>query len=439
MSRCECYNALVIRSIQRNSRLLPFLLISLLVMQILDPSRVWSILIAGLGGAWLVSYLWIRSLASGLRIKREVRFGWAQVGDRLEERFTVTNTAPVPALWFEVDDHSELPGYRINRATGVEQHSYNQWRTQGLCTQRGLFRLGPTSLYTSDPFGIYTLTVHNPASTSLVVMPPVVDLPLIQVAPGGRSGEAPPRHNAPDRTVSSGGVREYEPGDSLRYIHWRTSARLDQFYVQLFDGTPAGDWWIVLDLDANVQVGEGWDATEEHGIILAASLADHGLRLRRAVGLIASGRDLIWLPTRSDQNQRWDILRGLAAAKPGEMPLGRVLERLRPAIKGQTSLVIITPNVQGEWIKSLISLVWRGTSPTVLLLDPRTFGSKTQPTQTVELLTQLGITHYMISRDLLDRPEARPGQEGKWEWKVSATGRALPIKMPSDLSWKVLS
>ena len=41
-------------------------------------------------------------LARGLQIQREVRLGWAQVGDRLEERFILINQGRLPALWVEV-------------------------------------------------------------------------------------------------------------------------------------------------------------------------------------------------------------------------------------------------------------------------------------------------------------------------------------------------
>jgi uncharacterized protein (DUF58 family) len=110
-----------------------------------------------------------------------------------------------------------------------------------------------------------------PASLPLLILPPIVHLPHIEVASGGRSGEARPRANVMDQTVSAASVREYVSGDSLRWVHWRTTARLNDFYVRLFDSTPAGDWWILLDMDRDVQIGEGQNATDEHGVILRVS------------------------------------------------------------------------------------------------------------------------------------------------------------------------
>jgi uncharacterized protein (DUF58 family) len=280
-----------------------------------------------------------------------------------------------------------------------------------------------------------------------MVMPPIIPLPQIDVAPGGRTGEARPRSDAPEKTVSSASVREWAPGDSLRWIHWRTTARREEPYVRIFDGTPAGDWWIFLDMDRRVQAGEGWESTTEHSVILAASLADRGLRMRRSVGLVANGKSLVWLAPEEGQNRRWEILRSLAMMNPGDCPLPELLGRSASSIGRRSSLVIITPNTQADWLQPLIHLIWRGAVPTVLLLDPETFQKTADgrppavpPAAVVmSLLAELGVSRYLIGRDLLDRPEARPGQEGQWEWKIMPTGRAVPVRRPTGEVWKSLT
>jgi uncharacterized protein (DUF58 family) len=420
-----------------NTRLLPALVGLLVVLQLVVPYRGWVMLLVGLGGVWLVSTLWARSLARGLRLTREMRFGWAQVGDRLEERFTLANQGWAPGLWVEVVDHSTLPGYQVSRATGVGDGSHNRWHTHGVCTRRGLFTLGPTSLRTGDPFGLYTVSLHYPTSTSLMVTPPILPLPSIEVAPGGRAGEGRPRANAPERTVSVASVRDYVPGDDVRWIHWRTSAHHDSLCVRLFDGTPTGDWWIFLDMDRRVQAGQGQASTEEHGVILAASLADRGLRAGRAVGLVAHGQELVWLPPEAGDGQRMMILRALALVDPGARPLAELLVRVRPGFGQLASLIVITPAVDGDWVEALLPLLRRGAVPTVLLLDPVSFGGTGDVGKTLALLSDLGVARYVITRDLLDRPEARPGQFGHWEWRIGPTGRVVALR-PRAM-WKVLS
>lgn len=426
------------KEITLNSRWLPALAIIVFVMQLINSSRVWMALFVCLAGLWLVSYGWALTLSRSLALTREIRYGWAQVGDSLEERFEIQNMSTLPAVWLEVIDHSTLPNYRINRATGIGGSTTNDWRTRGLCDQRGIFNLGPTSLITGDPFGIYTVRLAYPAQRTLIVMPPVLPLPSIEIAAGGRSGEGRPVPEAPERTVSAGSVREYSPGDSLRYIHWRTTARRDKPFVRIFDGTPAGDWYIILDMNQAVQAGEGWNSTVEHSIILAASLADRGLRMKRAVGLISGGDPPLWISPQEGEGQRWEILKALALVERGVTSLDELLKRIKSDLNPQLSIVLITPDCNGKWLESLFPLIWKGITPTVILLDQKTFGGQTTTVELTRSLMSTGISHYVISRELLDRPEARPGQSGKWEWRISPLGKAIPVRKPQDLTWKSL-
>jgi uncharacterized protein (DUF58 family) len=428
--------------LQINTRLLPALVGLLLVLQLAFPYRGWTITLVGLGSAWLISYWWARSLARNLRLTREMRFGWAQVGDRLEERFTLHNDGWAPALWAEVVDFSTMPDYPASSVRYAAGWGSTQWHTDGICTRRGLFALGPTSLQTGDPLGLYTVSLYYPDSMALMVVPPVIPLPAIEVAPGGRAGEGHrARANTLEHTVSVAGVREYHPGDSLHWIHWRVSAHRDDLFVQVFDNTPASDWWILLDLDKDVQIGEGSDSTVEHGVVLAASLADRGLESGRAVGLATHGEELAWLPPQAGEGQRLAIFQTLALATPGIQPLSSLLREGwdRPTGGQRASLVIITPAAEGDWIQALLPLRQRGMTPTVLLLDPFSFGGAGDVGGTVALLADFGVACHVITRALLDRPEARPGQGGRWEWRTLPSGHAVPVRRPHDTAWKRLS
>jgi uncharacterized protein (DUF58 family) len=422
-----------------NLRWLPVVCGLLLIVQLVWPYRGWAILVVALSSVWFLSFLWARSLARGLHASREMRYGWAQVGDRIEERFSVENKSWLPALWFEVTDYSTLPGYSISRASGVGGLSSSTWRTQGVCERRGLFTLGPAALRTGDPFGVFAVLIPLAAMANLVVLPPVVPLPAIEVAPGGRFREGRRSTGTLEPSVSAARVREYLPGDSARSIHWHTSARRDSLFVRVFDITPSGDWWIVLDLDRAQQAGEGQGSTLEHGIILAASLADRGLRLGRAVGLVADGGEPVWVPARSGETQRWEVLRALTTVTAGTRPFGDLIAHTRSAFHQTTSVVVITPAVDGLWIAPLLSALRLGIVPTVLLLDRQSFGGDGDTCVAQSMLAEMGITHFVVNRALLDQPESHAGKRGQWEWRVGGTGRAVAVSEPVDSDWKALA
>jgi uncharacterized protein (DUF58 family) len=265
---------------------------------------------------------------------------------------------------------------------------------------------------------LYNVTFDYKSQKSIIVMPPTVPLPLLEEVIGERGGNGRSHDRSLERSVSAASVREYQPTDSLRWIHWRTSARRDNLFVRLFDSNPGRRYWLLVDADESVQAGEGTDATDEHAVVLAASLAEQGLQLGHAVGLGALGERLVWLPPREGVAQRWEIFGALAKLSRGSYPLQMLLERARTRFRSHAGLIVITPAVgEGEWIESLVPLLQRGTVCTVLLIDPASFGGSAGSGQIEALLPELGIVHHVITRDLLDdvtgwRPDISPSISG---------------------------
>ncbi len=424
-------------TLRLNAKIFPVIGALALVMQIVDPSRVWVILLLGVGGAWLICRWWARGLARSLQFEREMRFGWAQVGDRLEERFTLTNSFRLPATWVTIQDYSTLPDHHASVATGVDGSSRSQWRVLTQCTRRGVYTLGGTTLETGDPFGMYTITFEDPTSSTLAVMPPVLSLPKFQINAGGWAGEGKPNRHALQETINVSHTREMLPSDPMRLIHWKTTARRNEFFVRQFEGSPAGDWWLVLDLDKGSQLGAGWDSTEEHAVILASSLASQGLNEDHPVGLSINGNQAEWIPPRRNEYQLRSVLKALAVATPSELPLMDFLQRAGQSLNSHCSLLIITANPDVEWTQSLLPLMWRGITPTIFLFDPISFGGNTNTKAIANVFQSMDVPCHVIPREMFDKPQARPGHEGEWEWRVSATGKAVAVRQVQE-DWRGL-
>ncbi len=427
------------------SPLWPALVILLLVLQLLWPFKIWAALLGILGGGWLFAFLWARSLAHNLVARRKMRYGWTQVGDRLEERFVLSNAGWAPATWLEVQDRSDLPGYNASRITAVDANGFTEWHTQGVCTRRGRFTIGPANLACTDPLGLYAVSLPISDSAVLLVLPPVLALPAIEVASGGRAGEGNRhRRSALEMTVSAQTVREYVQGDPLRAIHWPTSARHGQLFVRQFEQMPSSDWWICLDLYHKAQAGEGDLSTEEYGVILAASLADRGLRMGHSVGLVAYGQDLVWLPPRRSSGQLMDILRSLAILKPGGRRVEELLDHVRPSMSTGASMILITPDLRPDWISALMQLIRIGVTPTVLLLDPASFGGQHDllgkaARRMADWLQQHGITNTVITADLLDQPGAEDHKD-MGQQHSAGSGKTVPVRRPTprrgEVEWR---
>ncbi len=400
----------------------------LLILQLVQPSRTWMFLFTAFSGILISAYLWARSLGESLQLRRETRLGWIQVGGQIEERITLSNTSVLPAAWIQFEDHSTLPGFNASRFTSISAGFFDQWNVTAACKQRGLFYLGDANILTGDPFGIFDVTIHASERTSILVLPQVVTLPEISIVPSGSFGDGQPRRNAPEQTIHASTVREYVHGDSMRMIHWPTTARTNKVFVRLMESAPEGDWWILLDLDKNNLFGEGWDSIEEQSVVLVASLASKGLRNRKAVGLITNSKDAAWIHPQKGEGQRWEILQSLALSQPGELGLDKTLERIQSSLGRHHSLIIVTASTKTDWLKTLLPLVKRGIVPTVLLLDASTFGGKESPALVAANLEGRGIKYHIIPRGMLEAPKTLSHQQGGWKWRSTPTGEIMPIR-----------
>ena len=405
----------------------------LLVAALLLPDRVWNTLLVGLGGLFLVAYAWVRLLANGLEATRRLRFGWVAVGDRLEEHFELANRSPVPALWVEIIDHSNVPDYRPAVVRSVGGASVNRWRQSAVCSRRGHYTLGPWTLRSSDPFGIFMVTRHYAATNEIIIHPPIHGQLAIPLPAGQSSGRVRARQRSWQATINAAAVRDHHPGDPHRWIHWPTTARRDVLSVREFDLDAAGDLWILLDLQAAVQLGAGAESTEEYAVLLAASLAARAQHQNRAVGLAAYGQVPQIVPPGQGQGQQWKILRALALLHAdGQLGLPVALRDLRRTAQRGTAAVIITASDSAGWLPGLLSLSQQGIRSNVILLDRPSFGGQGSSAGVRDAVRQLGFTCHVVRQGDIGQPLEEQERRGFWDFRVTGLGKVVAVGRPAD-------
>lgn len=396
----------------------------------------WTILLT-FGLVLAFSGYTIYHLKNNLEIQRQMRFGWAKVGDVLEERIIVHNHGPLPTHWIEIEDHSDIPGRQKAIGTSVDANNDTTWHIRHVCTRRGLYRLGPTTVHTSDLFGLFQVSIHNPTAANILITPPILPLPTIEVASGGRVGDGRFSKGVLEQSIAVSTIRDYHPHDPLHHIHWPLSAKHNELTTRVFENTPTGNWWIIQDMNQDVQVGDTQTNSLEVGIILSASLANEGIRAGKAVGFIANDQQHTWIPAQHTSDQTMKIMRSLALSKAGNFPLAHLLRTSRDSFQQAASLIVITPDLRSDWWDPLIWLKVKGLIPTILLLDPSSFSAEGDPKVLIRKIQNYGIHAYTIRKEMFsDQLEIE--EEPVWEWRVFGTGQAVPIKKPVDPSWKNL-
>jgi uncharacterized protein (DUF58 family) len=384
----------------------------------------------------LIAYLWVRHLSNGLHGKRQLRFGWVAVGDRLSEQFEIQNKSHLPALWVEVVDDTTVPGYRAAVVRSIPFNTTDSWRQSAICLRRGQFRLGPWFLRTSDPFGIFFATIPYPKSDEIIIHPPVHSRIPISLPTGQSLGRTRGRLRSWQATISATGIRDYQPHDPHNWIHWPTTARRNELSTRLFDLDAAGDVWLLLDMQAAVQVGVEAAGTEEHTVLLAAALSAQALRRNRAVGLAAYGSEPQVIPPSRSHGQQWKLLRALALVRAdGESDLSLSMRDVRRIASRGSSAVVITPSDSAGWLPDLLHLANRGVSCSVLLLNRSTFANEDETPTGGNLglqdsIQRLGFRCYTINQGDVGIPSEELERRGFWEFKVTGTGKVITTRNP---------
>ncbi len=413
---------------------LPFLwLAGLLAAALLLPDRIWTTLLIGLAGMLVTAFFWARQLARGLSAERHLQYGWVSVGDRLEEKFALTNRSIFPALWAEIRDESNVPGYQVGAVRSVGAADRVQWRQASVCSRRGHYRLGPWEIHSGDPFGIFRVVRRYDAGQEIIIHPPIHSALPIPLPPGKADGRARTRERIHRATTNVATVRDYHYLDPYHWIHWPTSARKDELYVRQFERDAAGDIWLLIDCLAAVQLGEGAGGTEEHAVLLAASLSARALGETRGIGLAAFGREPQVVTPGLGEGQQWRLLRALALLRAdGETDLERALQVLGDTARRGAAAIIITPAADAAWLPQLGHLARRGIECHVLLLDRPSFGGEGPSEPLRRTITLLGFPCGVIRQGDIGRPIAQEERHGFWEFKVTGTGKAVAVRRPGE-------
>ncbi len=212
-----------------------------------------------LAGPLLLSWRAVRASLRGLGVERNLPQGIC-AGDLLVTTLRLKNTRRRLGSWnvliedqIHREDNGQLNGQKpIRPSVLIPYLPAGQSRDgayRGRLSQRGRYRLGPLKLSTQFPFGLLQRTISLGQVDKLTVFPRLGALTQHWARRHRESFEGARRReqrHGPDGDFY--GVRPWRSGDSRRWIHWRSSARLGELVVCQFEQPRNRDVAVLLDL-----------------------------------------------------------------------------------------------------------------------------------------------------------------------------------------------
>ena len=351
------------------------------------------LLLMGVGLLWA----WLNLRGLEVTLRRTATRG--QVGGYLEGWVQVVNRTRFPKSWLEVVEVTDLPVESAGRGVAFVRDQHRSWKIETYLTRRGVFHTGQMEVVSQDPFGLFRLKRHFLQPQAYIVVPAAQPLPDLDPRLAGLPSESRSTRHWDNITTDVASVREYAPGDSFRRIHWPYTARMNSLMVKEFDMGISAEAWVVLDMQQGVHFGEPPDNTEEMAVTVAASLVTRLVELSLPVGLAMDGdKDYIFRPDSSPEHLG-RLMETLAEVKAvGSTSIERFLYELRPNLSRFNTLTLITPSGRTDWIPALTALRRQGVNVSVVLIDPKSFGSASTIEFSMEALFQNDIATYSVSR-----------------------------------------
>jgi uncharacterized protein (DUF58 family) len=219
------------------------------------------------------------------------------------------------------------------------------WRTTYTLdtSRRGAFLVGPLTLEQRDVFSLLERRRALGQALPLWVHPTAHP---VTAPPGAlaRDLDGPESASTVEGSIAFSGLRDYQPGDDLRQVHWRTTARTGTLVVRTHVDTSRPDVLLLLDdRHSSHATEEGF----EEAVSLVASIAVGTMR----AGFTARVELVSRTPfARGDATAVLDGLAAVERTDPGrdEMSLGRAAQEAGRGAGGSCAVAVLGPGAVDE-------------------------------------------------------------------------------------------
>ncbi len=334
-------------------------------------------------GAGVVAIGWVARFWSGHLFDR-VTFAWRLsekrvfLGEKVGLSASLENRKPLPLPWFnwrlglgdglraegEVLGSGAVPAVGwILRKGALGWYESQAWQFTVTPGERGFHQVGPGMLRSADLFGLLPRSVPFESLEHVIAYPSAPPLESL-AAPADRPlGGLKGRNKLFEDPARIAGLRGYRPGDPLKRIDWKATARLGELQSRVYEASADPQLYIVLNIDTLEHSWEGYLKEDlEHSISVAASVAVWAGEQRFSVGLLANGsfprsdRPIRLAPSRA-RSQVSRVLEALAVIQPLTMgDLAGTVRRESSRVPAGSTIVVVASLVPEALAAAILRL-----------------------------------------------------------------------------------
>jgi uncharacterized protein (DUF58 family) len=224
----------------------------------------------GLSIAPLAALIWVKALDRPMLLRRRTGHLELTEGQSVDVGLEVrpATGGPIPGRAVMVD----RLGSRVIETELGRRGRVLRGRYEIANAPRGRYRMDGAELLIADPFGLAEARIPLDRADQMLVYPRVYELEGLFTdggTPGGDRGRSM-LHRTAGYDLHS--IREHQVGESLRRVHWRSTARRRRLMVKELQDTPRDEACVLLDGEAAAVAGTSPDSSFDMQVRAAASL-----------------------------------------------------------------------------------------------------------------------------------------------------------------------
>ena len=323
---------------------------------------------AGLLLVSALAWAWVRAADRPMRVERRSPSRDHVEGDDVEQRVVVHPSGRLPPPTAAIAESVGRLGDRRHVLRRQGRRLLVDYRLERL--PRGRYPFTRSRVEIADPFGLQRRDVALPAPGALLVYPRIVPLDRLFSEAGAHAldGRRLLLRRAAGFDLHS--VRDYEHGESLRKVHWRSTARRGQLMVKELEDAPRDEIAVLLDAHPAAVAGESFDVQ----VRAAASMLEAYVRRSRRAVLVVNAAERVSQQVHSPAADRRRALEVLAAVEPtARAPMTALLaEESSPAARA-LEVVVVTARVDGMLTDRLVQRALSRRRVSLVYVDAPTF------------------------------------------------------------------
>ena len=320
----------------------------------------------GLLFAPVLAWLWVRLAQGPMRLHRTIGAEQRFEGDDVEVELRLEHAATVPPASLVL----------VERLSGLGERRTPLDSKRGRYTlsgvRRGRYLFSEVRAVLEDAFGLQRTEVPLAAPWTLLVYPRLVELDRLFSEGGTYAQDGRRLLLRRPSGFDLHSVRDYEQGESLRKVHWRSTAKRGELMVKELEDAPRDEVAVLLDGTADAVIGDSFDVQVRAAGSLLLAQARRG---RRAVLMVNGAHRTIQRvhSYETDWRQAYDLL---AAAEPdGDAPAAALLGDEVSSVARVLELTVVTASLSPLLVERLLQRTLSQRQAALVFVDPASFGA----------------------------------------------------------------